>query len=672
MNLQKTFKIREVGTMKKITILLATLFLLTTPTYAQVITATFNDAPVGEPATPNPSGFDYAGDKTVFSDQMAPIDGNGVSLMHALYGDAAPGDNEGQFFHTQLNEGDEFWLRGYFYLTPNQYSGGGGVTYHISSSSGNDANDGLSPATAFRTPAAVAGPSFLQPGDSVLFKRGDTWIGTEANIWIQASGTAENWITFGAYGEGIKPLFRPAKTPAEFGANWISWNHYSGNIYYANTSPNDYIDWWPNTVVQDETTILFPKADLGSMTAGSNYYDGNSKRLYVWCSDNASPDTHNMLIATRWPGWRGTITTDLGAKYILIQNLDIKYAGNQGFTATDDYVWFKNCTVEYAYSAGFYWIHYTAHPSFDGADYGRADHCIARYTCIGDSQAFTIEGSYTWLYDCLAEYNFMAGFDWLDYNEFTDCHHSGAVRCVANQNALRPGSWDPNYYIDGARYIWMIDCVSYDAGGDDVNYHPGIAIHNEHPWAVDMHHIYVINCLSYGHKGVAIDVGDYSSNDNMDYIYLYGNTFIRGPDSFRTLVLKGMDNATYGIDFRNNVVSGDGDSIVRWAPNFLQDKYHGDYNVFYRNGSTPDPMLFMVDRYGSGGEVNTSLAEWQAFTGQDAHSIEGNPQFVNNADVPFGHYFLSNRLAGDPVDSPALNFADETNAGVELVPKYTS
>ena len=48
------------------------------------------------------------------------------------------------------------------------------TTYYVSSSTGNDANSGTSSAAPWQTIAHVNGQTF-QPGDSILFKRGDVW-----------------------------------------------------------------------------------------------------------------------------------------------------------------------------------------------------------------------------------------------------------------------------------------------------------------------------------------------------------------------------------------------------------------------------------------------------------------------------------------------------------------
>jgi parallel beta-helix repeat protein len=80
-------------------------------------------------------------------------------------------------------------------------------TYYISSTSGNDGNDGLSPEKAWQHLSKIFWKSTsktpFQPGDHILLKRGDQWDG---QIRLQASGTAQKPITLGAYGQGAKPL----------------------------------------------------------------------------------------------------------------------------------------------------------------------------------------------------------------------------------------------------------------------------------------------------------------------------------------------------------------------------------------------------------------------------------------------------------------------------------
>ncbi len=76
-----------------------------------------------------------------------------------------------------------------------------GRYYFISSSEGSDSNDGLTPATAWKTVQklnTVTKAGGLNPGDHVMFKAGDTW---RAQLWVQnCFGTEENPIVFDFYG----------------------------------------------------------------------------------------------------------------------------------------------------------------------------------------------------------------------------------------------------------------------------------------------------------------------------------------------------------------------------------------------------------------------------------------------------------------------------------------
>lgn len=76
-----------------------------------------------------------------------------------------------------------------------------GRTFYVSSSLGDDRNDGLSVKSPWRSLEKVNSAQLL-PGDRVLFKRGDVWRGQ----LTPQSGSEGVPITYGAYGEGEKPL----------------------------------------------------------------------------------------------------------------------------------------------------------------------------------------------------------------------------------------------------------------------------------------------------------------------------------------------------------------------------------------------------------------------------------------------------------------------------------
>lgn len=73
--------------------------------------------------------------------------------------------------------------------------------YYVNASSGNDSNSGKSPSQAWASLTKVNAQSFL-PGDSILFKAGETWSG---QLLIDDKGTENEPIVFSRYGDGEKP-----------------------------------------------------------------------------------------------------------------------------------------------------------------------------------------------------------------------------------------------------------------------------------------------------------------------------------------------------------------------------------------------------------------------------------------------------------------------------------
>ena len=76
-----------------------------------------------------------------------------------------------------------------------------GVNYYIDAVSGNDAASGLSAGEAWRSLSKVCGLR-LQPGDSLLLRRGTTFCG---QLEVSGRGMSARRIVVGAYGVGEKP-----------------------------------------------------------------------------------------------------------------------------------------------------------------------------------------------------------------------------------------------------------------------------------------------------------------------------------------------------------------------------------------------------------------------------------------------------------------------------------
>ncbi len=98
-----------------------------------------------------------------------------------------------------------------------------GTTYYVSSTTGNDTNSGTQPEQAWQSLSRVNSHS-LMPGDSVLFRSGDVFIG---QLYVTRSGSEGAPIVFSRYGTGAKPILNSA--PSTGGA-------YESSVLFRNNS----------------------------------------------------------------------------------------------------------------------------------------------------------------------------------------------------------------------------------------------------------------------------------------------------------------------------------------------------------------------------------------------------------------------------------------------------
>src|SRR5579863_76439 len=111
-----------------------------------------------------------------------------------------------------------------FLLVPGLCGIAHATTYYVSSSAGSDANSGTSSSAPWKTLAKVNGQA-LQPGDSVLLRRGDIW---NESLVPPSSGTSGSPITFDAYGTGIAP-----NLTGYYAVPSSSWTLVTGNAWKA-------------------------------------------------------------------------------------------------------------------------------------------------------------------------------------------------------------------------------------------------------------------------------------------------------------------------------------------------------------------------------------------------------------------------------------------------------
>ncbi len=112
------------------------------------------------------------------------------------------------------------------------------------SATGNNQNDGLTPATAWKSMNFLNGKEF-GPGAKILFKRGESFPGA---LTLLGSGSAEEPIVVGAYGTGNKPILTG------------KWN--SKEIFLLD-SGNEYIEFFGLKLTNYNTTFQDVKERYG-------------------------------------------------------------------------------------------------------------------------------------------------------------------------------------------------------------------------------------------------------------------------------------------------------------------------------------------------------------------------------------------------------------------------
>lgn len=146
-------------------------------------------------------------------------------------------------------------------VTPEDIEAAGGTAYYVSNVNPNasDDNDGLSPETPWKTMERLkeAHEDFfngIEFGDGVFFERGSEWYAEDYSAGLTCL-TVYGEITYGAYGEGTKPVFSSAVNPS-YTNNPASWEATEWpNIYKIKAETND--EWASEPGRCDTGNIFF-------------------------------------------------------------------------------------------------------------------------------------------------------------------------------------------------------------------------------------------------------------------------------------------------------------------------------------------------------------------------------------------------------------------------------
>jgi hypothetical protein len=212
------------------------------------------------------------------------------------------------------------------------------ATYYVSSVSGNDNNDGLTEATAWKSLAKIKTFPFIG-GDKVKFKRGETFYG---RLTFDAP-TFTSRVSVSSYGFGNKPIISGYKVAN----NASSWVQHSTNVWKIDLTANgtytgnrDTADTNVGFLNLDEVIRGDKKKTLAEVKSQWQFYS-DSTYLYVYSTANPTTLVSNIEIAIN-------ITIINKRNYITVRDLEIKGTGGHCVGNAGDNVEILNCRIHAA------------------------------------------------------------------------------------------------------------------------------------------------------------------------------------------------------------------------------------------------------------------------------------------------------------------------------------
>ena len=470
-------------------------------------------------------------------------------------------------------------------------------TYYIDATKGNDTNNGQSSSTAWKTIAKVNASSF-NPGDQILFKKGEIWRET---LIVPSSGSSDNPITFGAYGNSNnKPIISGADdltagiykwTPSGKGTN----EYYLEKVYGGNPGIIKPVLVWMD---QDCLTKGTPRSLSDHQWAWGDIDRLGYNTVYIR-DDSGDPDISGVLIEA---GNRDTVLEIGDRSYLNFTDLELRQSDALWGGVVHIYdsynITFENCVIHDGNYAPFFAHHSGADaPSEITIDsctiyggrrvdtpygmvvfFNECNHCTIKNSKIYESSNPTAS-IVIYLYKSdnnIIEYNDIYGpagnliyikensdFNIVRYNKFHDGFMGIQIRIGANNNKV--------YY----NIVYNTDVGPAIQSDGDVPIN-GTKIYNN-----------TIYTTGNNHNGISI----HNTNTNCE---VKNNIIYVGEYSFALHI---HENSKNGVISDHNLLRNLSGDLITWG-----DKAY----------------------------TMSQFSNYQSASGQDAHSITNIPQFVSH------------------------------------------
>lgn len=445
----------------------------------------------------------------------------------------------------------------------------------------------------YTTIAQVNAASF-SAGDSVLFRRGDTWRGT---LLLPSGGSSGNHVIYGAYGTGPKPKFYGSEVET-------SWTNVSGNIWESVSNFTDpYALSYDGCIYFMETdgSISWGRVQKANTGACVVEYDWtwSGNKIFIY-----SPTNPN----TRYDGVEITQRNDVvmmnHRNYITIENFEVAFGGFHGIGETWPEGNYTGLVIQNCHS------HH--HGVKGGAGYAIEvwhSNSIIRNNVCHDSgrrnMSLNLYGDGATVSNILIE-----------HNHFYNSNHTTGLD-IATDGTSSHGNITFRYnYVADTIYSDIDNVETYGSGWA---YIAAEGVDN----TVD--DIYIYNNIFNGATNRGISIGETYGPNNVNIwnnVFTGVSPYITGTFHSFILIQGGAD-----VNLRNNIFYNDVDHTINSTWYLIGTTSNAgtvtlNNNLYYNVSATRIMIWF--------GTTISNWATYQSTSGQDGNSIWGSdPLFVS-------------------------------------------
>ena len=447
--------------------------------------------------------------------------------------------------------------------------------YYVSSSQGNDSNNGTSPSTPWKTLLKIRQTIFF-PGDVIHFKRGDVWK-EDRELFIAVQGTPSNPIVFTDYGSGDLPEINVLETMPN-NLPWVDEGNNIWSIVLDNSLVNNSdIPYW--TVYHKLKRLLINgqevlgaavghSSELGSFVPDQvrfYYEEGNSRLLKIYSAVNPNSLTlelsyrqyvihvekysapaddipHDVIIENlKTTGGDVAAVKITEGTNIVIRNIDAGEYANYGITIT------KACSstvIDSCYIDSRYDFDYSeAGISAGTSNRGPREGLYLRGADVVECKNNIVKN--------FTHANINIGKDWsgdLAENDIIHDNYTTTNLAYGGRTVVEAGTHSLEYYnnfIDGA-------AVSNQFSGQNGHYHHNI-IRNV-----------ISTPLKHYHAGWGVSLYPYSNFENTSGNIFENNLIMDCESGGISITNASVSEVTNNI-FRNNILINNGKIVTHFT-----------------------------------------------------------------------------------------------------------